>query len=175
MSHFQRIQDPITLMFITPCVMVLFILQSLILNQAWYITYFINQFSEIQHELSNMTHKVTKLSSIIIPFFQSSFSQDIRINVIIYKYIEKYKENHLNSSISNLHVNSLLVNNVSQIVNTILKEKNKAGRLTLSDFKTQYMEKETATHFSILAWKTTWIEEPAGYSPWDHKESDKTK
>ena len=29
-----------------------------------------------------------------------------------------------------------------------------------------------ATHSSILAWKIPWTEEPAGYSPWGHKESD---
>ena len=35
--------------------------------------------------------------------------------------------------------------------------------------------KEMATHSSILAWKIPWTEEPGGYSPWDHKESDKTE
>ena len=29
-----------------------------------------------------------------------------------------------------------------------------------------------ATHFSILACRIPWIEEPAGYSPWGHRESD---
>ena len=29
-----------------------------------------------------------------------------------------------------------------------------------------------ATHSSTLAWKIPWTEEPVGYSPWDHKESD---
>ena len=29
-----------------------------------------------------------------------------------------------------------------------------------------------ATHSSILAWKIPWTEEPGGYSPWGHKESD---
>ena len=27
----------------------------------------------------------------------------------------------------------------------------------------------------ILAWRIPWTEEPGGYSPWDHKESDTTK
>ena len=36
------------------------------------------------------------------------------------------------------------------------------------------LEKETANHSSILAWKIPWTEEP-GYSPWDHKESDTTE
>ena len=31
-----------------------------------------------------------------------------------------------------------------------------------------------ATHSSILAWRIPWTEEPDGYSPWDHKESDMT-
>ena len=30
------------------------------------------------------------------------------------------------------------------------------------------LEKEMATHFSILAWKVPWV----GYSPWGRKESD---
>ena len=28
------------------------------------------------------------------------------------------------------------------------------------------LEKEMATHSSILAWRIPWAEEPAGYSPW---------
>ena len=32
-----------------------------------------------------------------------------------------------------------------------------------------------ATHSSILAWKIPWMEEPGGYSPWGHKESDTTE
>ena len=34
------------------------------------------------------------------------------------------------------------------------------------------LEKGMATHSSILAWKIPWTEEPEGYSPWGHKESD---
>ena len=37
------------------------------------------------------------------------------------------------------------------------------------------LEKEMATHSSILAWKILWIEELAGCSPWGHKESDTTE
>ena len=37
------------------------------------------------------------------------------------------------------------------------------------------LEKEVATHSSILAWEIPWTEEPGGlYNPWDSKESDKT-
>ena len=32
-----------------------------------------------------------------------------------------------------------------------------------------------AIHFSILAEKAPWTEGPEGYSPWGHKESDKTE
>ena len=32
-----------------------------------------------------------------------------------------------------------------------------------------------ATHSSILAWKIPWTEEPGGYSPWGHKELDRTE
>ena len=37
------------------------------------------------------------------------------------------------------------------------------------------LEKEMATHSSILAWKIPWMEEPVGYSPWGCKESDTTE
>ena len=37
------------------------------------------------------------------------------------------------------------------------------------------LEEEMATHFSIIAWKTPWAEEPGGYSPKGHKESDTTE
>ena len=32
-----------------------------------------------------------------------------------------------------------------------------------------------ATHSSILAWRIPWTEEPGGYSPWGHTESDTTE
>ena len=31
------------------------------------------------------------------------------------------------------------------------------------------LEKEMATHSSILAWRIPWTEEPGGYSPWGCK------
>ena len=31
------------------------------------------------------------------------------------------------------------------------------------------LEKGTATHFSILAWRIPWTEEPVGYSSWGRK------
>ena len=37
------------------------------------------------------------------------------------------------------------------------------------------LEKEMATHSSILAWRIPWTEEPGGlYTSWDHKGSDTT-
>ena len=36
------------------------------------------------------------------------------------------------------------------------------------------LEKGTATHSSILAWRIPRTEEPGSYSPWAHKESDMT-
>ena len=33
------------------------------------------------------------------------------------------------------------------------------------------LEKEMATHFSILAWKIPWARILTGCSPWDHKET----
>ena len=38
------------------------------------------------------------------------------------------------------------------------------------------LEKEMATHSSILAWEIPWIEERGGlYSPWGYKQLDKTE
>ena len=37
------------------------------------------------------------------------------------------------------------------------------------------LEKEMATHSRTLACKIPWTEEPGGYSPWGHKESDTTE
>ena len=37
------------------------------------------------------------------------------------------------------------------------------------------LEKQMATHSSILAWKIPWTEEPVGYSPWGHKQWDMTE
>ena len=37
------------------------------------------------------------------------------------------------------------------------------------------LQDSMATHSSILAWRIPWTEEPAGYSPWGHKESDTTE
>ena len=37
------------------------------------------------------------------------------------------------------------------------------------------LEKEIATHSSILAWKIPWMEEPVGYSSWGRKELDMTE
>ena len=37
------------------------------------------------------------------------------------------------------------------------------------------LQKEMATHSSILAWRMPWTEEPGGYSPWGRKESDTTE
>ena len=37
------------------------------------------------------------------------------------------------------------------------------------------LEKETATHSSILAWRIPWREEPGGVRPWGRKELDTTE
>ena len=34
------------------------------------------------------------------------------------------------------------------------------------------LEREMATHSSVLAWRIPWTEGLVGYSPWGHKESD---
>ena len=37
------------------------------------------------------------------------------------------------------------------------------------------LQEDMATHSNILAWRIPQTEEPGGYSPWDHKESDMMK
>ena len=49
----------------------------------------------------------------------------------------------------------------------------------LSDFTFTFhfhaLEKEMATHSSVLAWRIPWTEKPSGYSPWGRTESDTTE
>ena len=37
------------------------------------------------------------------------------------------------------------------------------------------LEEGMATHSNILTWRIPWTEQPTGYSPWGHKESDMTE
>ena len=37
------------------------------------------------------------------------------------------------------------------------------------------LEEGMATHSDILAWRIPWTQEPGGYSPWGHEESDTTE
>ena len=37
------------------------------------------------------------------------------------------------------------------------------------------LEKDMATHSNIIAWQIPWTEEPGGYSPEGHKESERSK
>ena len=37
------------------------------------------------------------------------------------------------------------------------------------------LEKEMATHSSILTWEIPWMEDLVGYSSWGHKELDMTE
>ena len=50
-------------------------------------------------------------------------------------------------------------------------------RLTDSTFTFDFhaLEKEMATHSSILAWKIPWMEDPGRLHPWGHKESETTE
>ena len=38
-----------------------------------------------------------------------------------------------------------------------------------------FLEKEMATHSSILSWKIPWKKKSDSYSPWGRKESDRTE
>ena len=49
------------------------------------------------------------------------------------------------------------------------------NRLFTSSQMGDPLEKEMATHSSILAWRIPWIPSLVGYSPWGHKESDTTE
>ena len=42
------------------------------------------------------------------------------------------------------------------------------SRQNKSEIKNKRVEKEMATHSSILAWKSPWTEESGGLSPWDY-------
>ena len=52
---------------------------------------------------------------------------------------------------------------------------------TLKEMQIQFLyqedplEKGMATQSSVLTWRIPWIEEPGGYSPRDHKDSNMTE
>ena len=50
-------------------------------------------------------------------------------------------------------------------------------RLSAFTFTSHFhaLEKEVATHSSVLAWRITWTVEPGEYSPWARKELDTTE
>ena len=61
---------------------------------------------------------------------------------------------------------------VIQMVKNLLEEQDTRVRsLGWEDL----LEKEMATHSSVLAWRVPWTEEPGGYSPWGCKELDTTE
>ena len=37
------------------------------------------------------------------------------------------------------------------------------------------LEKEMATHYSILTWRSPWTEDPGGYRPWGFQKLDTTE
>ena len=39
----------------------------------------------------------------------------------------------------------------------------------------RFLEEGMAAHSNIVAWRMAWTEEPGSYSPWGHRESDKTE
>ena len=45
---------------------------------------------------------------------------------------------------------------------------------SMTDLEIETMEKEMATHSSILAWRIPGMEEPVGYHLWGRTESDTT-
>ena len=57
------------------------------------------------------------------------------------------------------------------VKNLPAKEETRVGPLGREDS----LEKERATHSSILAWRIPWTEEPGGLHPWGHKESGMTE
>ena len=81
------------------------------------------------------------------------------------------KTNHLdneNQFVLSLHFTSLVAQTVKRLP-------------TMQETRVQFLgqedllEKEMATHSSILAWNIPWTEELGGYSPWGRKESDTTE
>ena len=67
---------------------------------------------------------------------------------------------------------SLLASLVSQLVKNLPAMQKTAVR---SLGREDLLEKGIATLSSILVWRIPWTEEPGGYSPWGHKESDTTE
>ena len=62
-----------------------------------------------------------------------------------------------------------------QVVLVVKKPPANAGEPGLTLGGEDTLQEGMATHFSILAWRIPWTRSLVGYSPWDHKESDRTE
>ena len=62
---------------------------------------------------------------------------------------------------------------VAQMVKNLPAKAGEVGLIVLG--QEDPLEKQMATHSSILAWRIPWTEETGWYSPWNLKESDMTE
>ena len=90
------------------------------------------------------------------------------LNTSIIIYTVRLKVLYLQNEIYNIY--SMDLPTASVVKNLPAKQETGVWFLDWED----PLEKEMATHFSILAWRSPWTEEPGGYSPWVHKEADTT-
>ena len=59
-------------------------------------------------------------------------------------------------------------------VHAVTKSRTRLSNFTFT-FHFQALEKEMATHSSVLAWRIPGMKGPMGCGPWGHEESDTTE
>ena len=64
---------------------------------------------------------------------------------------------------------------MAQLVKNLLANAGNATDGSLIPGSEDPREQETATRFNVPAWRIPWTQEPGGYSPWSHEESDTTE
>ena len=72
-------------------------------------------------------------------------------------------------------VKYLLINSVSLVAQMVKNVPAMQETQVQSLGREDPLEKVMGTHSNILAWRFPQTEEPGGYSPWGHTESDTTK
>ena len=67
---------------------------------------------------------------------------------------------------------TLMAESEEELKSLLMKVKEESEKVGL---KLNILEKEMATHSSILAWRIPWTEEPGRLHPWGHEKSNTTE
>ena len=128
--------------------------------------------------ISNFLEEISSLSnSVVFLYFFALIAEEAFLSFLAILWNSAFK--WVNLSFSPLPFASLLFTAIfkasSLVAQTVKRLSTMRKTWVRSLGQEDPLEKEMAIHSSALAWKIPWTEEPVGYSPWGHKESDTTE